>query len=205
MACLPPVVDSDVKAYHVGVGLVRMWTGQVARAAGASLLAPLVLLLAAGALASVGGLGGLGSLGEISSGPTLPETGLSAAPGRALADAQIVGGSAAPAADVAKPPVSPIGATASAAAPAPAGAVDGRRTPDSRRMGLRRRSRGPVRPPRRGTGVITTPAPSAPPTAARGPLQELGEVTRELGETIGAPLDPLTDAIVGLLRRPPPR
>ncbi|HEV2723544.1 MAG TPA: hypothetical protein VGV10_02840 [Thermoleophilaceae bacterium] len=187
------------------MGLVRTWTGQVARAAGASLLAPLVLLLAAGALASVGGLGGLGSLDEISSGPTLPETGLSAAPGRALADAQIGRGSAAPAADVATPPASPIGATASAAAPAPGRAADGPRPRDSDRQGLTRNRLAPARPPSRGTGVITTPAPSTPPRAAPGPLQDLGEVTRELGEAIGAPLDPLTDAIVGLLRRPPPR
>ncbi len=180
-----------------------MWTGQVARAAGASLLAPLVLLLAAGALASVGGLGGLGSLGEISSGPSLPETGLSGAPGRALEDAQIVGADVAPPAEVAEAPASPTGAIASAAPPTAAPAAGGRRR-HSGRQAVKREGLEPEQPSSPGTGEVTThTAPSAPPAAPVA--RELGEVTRELGEAIGAPLDPLTDAIVGLLWGPPPR
>ncbi len=57
---------------------------------GVSLIAPGALLVAAIALvAGGGGLGGLGSLGQISSGPTLPDTGLPLSPEASLDEAQV--------------------------------------------------------------------------------------------------------------------
>ena len=114
--------------------MVRTWTGQVARAAGASLLAPIVLLLAAGVVASGGGLGGFGSLGEISSGPALPDTGLTAAPGTALADADVRAADLAPPAGVAAPPASPRGPIASTDTPASSGAATGGGAPAAARL-----------------------------------------------------------------------
>lgn len=185
--------------------MVRTWTGQVARAAGASLLAPLVLLLAAGAVASGGGMGGFGSLGEISSGPSLPNIGLSATPGAALADADIVAADLAPPGDVAAPPAPPTGDVASADSPV-SGRPGGRRAP----AGFRREVSGRTLQPqaRSAPGAGEAPPltiPTAPPVRTPAPVQDLGEVTRDLGEAMRAPFEPLTNAILELLRGPPRR
>lgn len=58
--------------------LVRDWRRQAARAAGATALAPAVLLIAAVLLAAGGGLGGLGSVGQIATGPSVPPAELAA-------------------------------------------------------------------------------------------------------------------------------
>ena len=185
--------------------MVRTWTSQVLRAAGASLLAPLVLLLAAGALASGGGMGGFGSLGEISSGPSLPDTGLSAAPGAALDDAQIVGADLPPPADVAVPPASPRGAIASATRPGGGPAVADGRSRGPGRQELSGRTLGPQGPASRPDNAAPPTIPNAPPPGAPGPVEDLGEVTRGLGEAMRVPLEPLTNAILELLRGPPRR
>ena len=71
--------------------MVREWRRQAARATGISLLAPLVLLVAAALVASSGGLG---ALGQAADGPQLPDLGVpetDSARAGTLADADIVG------------------------------------------------------------------------------------------------------------------
>ena len=185
--------------------MVRTWTSQVARAAGASLLAPLVLLLVAGAVASGGGMGGFGSLGEISSGPSLPDTGLTATPGEALADAQIVGADLTPPPDVGAPAASASGAIASATPPGAGPAASGR-TAKPGGQELSGQTLGPQVPSNPGSGPVPPPTiPAEPPASAPGSAQGLEEVTRGLGDAMRAPLEPLTNAILELLRGPPRR
>lgn len=197
-------------AYHWRVGLVRTWTIQLARAAGASLIAPLVLLLASGAVASGGGLGSVGSLREIASGPTTPDIGLAAPSGSALADAEIVGADLPAPADVAKPPAPPRNALASATAPASAEAPNavsvttpgaGKSEPPAEPIALR------DAPGRSGDGAAPPsdppPAPPAPaPAPAPAPVEDL---LNGLGDTLREPLRPLTDTILNLVGQPPRR
>lgn len=186
------------------MGLVRTWTGQLARAAGASLIAPLVLLVASGVVASGGGLGSFGSLREIASGPSLPDVGLSAAPGSALRDAEIVGADLPAPADATRPPATPSGELAAAALAAPRSQARGRPSPPAARV-RPPAGRPPTRPPtivEEVTAPASPPAP-APPPAAPSPVDDLLEVTRGLGERLREPLEPLTEAILNLLRGPP--
>lgn len=185
---------------------MRTWTGQVARAAGASLLAPLVLLVAAGALATGGGMGGFGSLGDISSGPSLPDTGLSATRGAALDDAKVLAVDLAPPPDVATPPASASGALASADPPASGLPATGGGAPVTSGQDLSGRAGQPEPPSAPGTGGVAPPTiPTQPPAGKPAPAEDLGEVTRGLGEAIREPLEPLTNAILELLRGPPGR
>ena len=191
--------------------LVRTWTGQLARAAGASLLAPLVLLVAAGVVASAGGVGSFGSLREIASGPTLPDIGLAEAPGSALADAEIVGADlAAPPAEAQPPPLPADDALASAAPPgAPEQAGEGvteappQRAPQ-RRSGESFELEGSPTTPGGGETSPQAP-PAAPVVPVPAPVEDLLDATRGLGDTLREPLRPITDTLLQLLRGPPPR
>ena len=155
----PPVARWRRAIYHEGVGLVRTWTGQVARAAGATLIAPLVLLLAAGVVASGGALGSVGSLGEIASGPSLPDIGLASTPGSALEGAEIVGADVPQPADVSEPPSASPQQLASATPSPPGRAAVGERG---------RVARSPHAETQRGS--VPAPGPhayNARPTAGR--------------------------------------
>ena len=187
------------------MGLVGTWTRQIARAAGASLIAPLVLLLAAGVVASGGGLGGLDSLGQIASGPSLPNTGLPKASRSTIESAELVG-TAPPASGPARstaPPTAIASAAPPGAAPSRARAAAAPRT----EVGS---SAGPVaggRPGARGEGtLVEEPTTTAPPAAPPG--DELQETTEGLGESIAEPLRPVGNQLLDLLRLlglPPPR
>ena len=190
------------------MGLVRTWAGQLARAAGASLIAPLVLLLAASVVASGGGLGSFGSLREIASGPSLPDVGLSAPGGSALENAEIVGAGLSPPADTSQPPPPATETLASATPPAsesaPGGAPATPREAPSREPSKKQFK--PTEPPTPGAGATPTAPPSTPPPpAVPAPVQDLLEATRGLGDTLREPLAPLTNSILDLLRIPPPR
>ena len=190
------------------MGLVRTWTGQLARAAGASLLAPLVLLAAAGVVASAGGVGSFSALGEAASGPSLPDIGLAATPGSALEDAEIVGADLASPPEAAAPPLAASEALASAAPPATEGGDEIAISPPEAGPEPRRvepfELEGRPAPP--GAGA---PTPGAPPTAppapaAPPPVEDLLEATRGIGDALREPLRPLTDTLLELLRGPPP-
>ena len=192
------------------MGLVRAWTGQLARAAGASLLAPLVLLVAAGVVASAGGLGSFSSLGEAASGPSLPDIGLAATPGSALEGAEIVGADLSPPPEPASPALPAPEALASAAPPAAdrSGSdvtVSPPEPAPPRRRGESFELREPTRPPTGGPPAPTAPprAPTAP--AVPPPVEELLEATRGLGDVLREPLEPLTDTLMELLGPPPRR
>jgi hypothetical protein len=188
------------------VGLVRTWTGQLARAAGATLIAPIVLLLALSVVASGGGLGSVGSLREIASGPSLPDIGLASTPGAALENAEIVGAELPPPAEVSRPPVPAPEALASATPPVRAQAPGGStvvaphvraETPPPQRFKLK----GPSKPERQIPKVPAPPTPPAPATPA--PVEDIIDATRGIGEALRQPLQPLTDAILNLLNGPP--
>lgn len=176
--------------------LVRDWGRQTARATGAALIAP-VLLLAATIVAAGGGLGGLGSLGEITGGPSVPETGLAQAPQASLADAEIVAADlsgAAATAPFAAGPGDVFAPTVPGASPGPGpvGRVDDPRS-----------SPGPSPPAAEPGG----PPPSAPvtpivPPAAPAPVDDLIDETREIGESLPGPLGPTTGDILDSLLGP---
>ena len=151
-------------------------------------------------------MGGFGSLGDISSGPALPDTGLSATPGAALDDAEVLAGDLAPPADVATPPASAGGAVASADSPASSLPATGGGAPAASGEGLSGRTVQPEGPSGPGTGGVAPPTiPTQPPAGNPAPAEDLGEVTRGLGEAVREPLEPLTNAILELLRGPPGR
>jgi len=175
--------------------LVRTWRRQVARAAGASLIAPLALLLAAGAVASGGGLGGLGSLGQVASGPSLPDTGLAGGRSRSLEGAEIVG------ADVAEPPPAPASPPAAAAelaaAPPPPAAPRGA-APAARPRRPQIATEAPRRPDTSAGTLVDSPEGGAPPAAAEG-LEDLQETTEGLDEALPEPLQPVGRQLLDLL------
>jgi hypothetical protein len=174
------------------------------RAVGASLLVPLVLLLAAAAVAtSGGGLGGLGSLGQLSSGPALPDTGLALATPENSGSAEIVG------AEIGESPAPAAtdlpGADGSALAAAGTGGLPGAFEPTE--------GGGPVPTPRTPDDVVTPPrsgAPSeepavpAPPAPGSDPVGEVIDETRQIGESLPGPLGPVTRGILDLLLGPRP-
>ena len=176
-----------------------MWSRQVARAAGASLIAPLVLLLAAGVVASGGGLGGLGSLGQIASGPSLPETGLAGRPSPSIESAEIVGtGAPSPS----PPPVAPPAAAIASATPA-AGASPPVQAAAPRARIERRSSTGSPtgRTPLTVTGEgVLVDEPDRTPLTGDDQLDALEETTRGLGEALAEPLRPVGNQLVDLLR-----
>jgi hypothetical protein len=192
------------------VSLVEEWRRQAARAVGVSLIAPVALLVAAFVVAAGGGgLGGLGSLGQISSGPTLPDTGLASSAGRAsLEDARLATAGLTAAADAAPggTDVDPAGGSTPAAEGGPPGSAGGPGGP------------GGGVPPTIGTprtqspvpgGPPTTPSPPAPPTSAPpppsappDPVGDLIEGTRGLGESLPAPLGPTTGDLLDSLLGP---
>lgn len=174
------------------------------------MLAPLVLLVAAGVVASAGGLGSFRSLGEAASGPSLPDIGLAGAPGSALENAEIVGADLSPPAEPARPELPGPEALAAAAPPAagqprddvtvapPAAAPQPRR---GESFELREPARSPTGGvPAPGAPPNVSPAPAVPP-----PVEDLLDATRGLGDALREPLEPLTKRIMELLGVPPPR
>jgi hypothetical protein len=181
-----------------------MWSRQAARAAGASLIAPLVLLLAAGVVASGGGLGGLGSLGQIASGPSLPDTGLRTASSPSVGSAEIVA-AAGPAARGAPRSAAPTGDLASATPAARAAAPSAAPSVRAELRSRAERATEPTPPTQRREGVLVGDTSPAPPPG--GPVDELQETTQGLGESLVEPLRPVTNQLLDLLRLlvPPPR
>lgn len=174
---------------------------------GVSLIAPVALLLAAVVVAAGGGgLGGLGSLGQISSGPTLPDTGLESTPRASLAEIQLptAGLTGAAAGGTGGPGPGPTGGSApggGGGAPGPAGGPGGPSEGGAPVIGTpRAQSPAPRRPP-------TTPPPPAPPpqppaAAPPDPVGDAIETTRGLGESLPAPLGPTTGDILDSLLGP---
>jgi hypothetical protein len=183
--------------------LAQAWLRQAIGAAGASLLVPAAIFIAAAALAAGGGLGGLSSLGQIASGPTLP-TPTETPAGSELAEADIVGadlaavsgatGASTAAGGTATPPGSAIAAPVR-------GLLAPLRTPTPNVGGGSPSEPAP-------TGELVTPpvgggmAPAEPPT--QGPVAELIDTTQGVGEELVGPLAPITDPILDLVL-PPPR
>lgn len=205
----PRAARISPSAYHGGVGLVRTWTRQVARAAGASLIAPLVLMLAAAVVASAGGLGGIGSLGQVTSGPPLPDTGLDTASRSSLEGVEIVGAEA-PESVETPPPAPPSGALASASTAS--GAVPAATRAQPAAAPATETVPPPTKPPTTTTPSLTDSrgfSPDTPPGGSRrppggNPIARLEEVTRGLGDALPAPLGPITNNLIDLLLGPPP-
>jgi hypothetical protein len=171
-------------------------------------MASLVLLVASGAVASGGGLGSVGSLREIASGPSLPDIGLAGTPGSALQNAEIVGTEVAPPADVSRPPVSARAELASAAPPGAVRAASGStvttpQAPARKRSGEPFRLKGPTTTGGTQAPTQTAPPPRTPAPGAPAPVDDIIDGARGLGDTLGEPLRPITDAILKLLRGPP--
>ena len=189
------------------MGLVRTWSRQVARAAGASIIAPLALLLAAGVGARGAGRGGLASLGRIASGPSLPDTGRAPASRSSTQDAAIVGADV-PVRGEAKGPAPPAAELASATPTTPPS-----RPAEPAGAGMEIEGGSPAERPRRRSPLIDTgqgagidgPEPKPPPSG--NPVDRLEETTRGLGESLSRPLRPVGGQLLDLLRRlgPPPR
>lgn len=175
-------------------------------ATGASLLAPVVLLLTAAAVAvSGGGLGGLGSLGQLTSGPELPDTGLASSSFEDSGSAEIVGAQVGESVGPAATSLPGSGGELLAGSPGVgAGGLPG--IPPTDGGGAE-----PV-PPTSAPPAVTTPtgdtAPGdddAPPTTTPAPANPVGQVidnTREFGEALPGPLGPVTTGILDLLLGP---
>jgi hypothetical protein len=179
--------------------LAQSWLRQAFGAAGASLLAPLAILLAAGALASGGGLGGLSELGQIASGPTLPGGEL-AAEGPAIVDADIVGANLDGTGSLGGAGT-PSGGTTIGAPDVSAGAPGGSAPLPSPLLNV------PPSPVGGGGGVNPGPlvepvAPSAP-VPGGGPAGELVETTRGLPMVVPESIRPVTEDVINLLLGPP--
>ena len=176
-----------------------MWWRQVARAAGASLIAPLVLLLAAGVVASGGGLGGLDSLGQIASGPSLPETGLETESSSSIEGAEIVGAEPAGAAAGSTPGAGQA-ELASASPPTRAPAADA--TAPQAETDVSSQGQAPATgSPPTGTGdgtLVGKPDETRPPIAPDR-VDDLQETTQGLGQTLTEPLRPVSNGLVDLL------
>lgn len=162
-----------------------------------------MLLLAAGVVASGGGLGGIGSLGQVASGPSLPDTGLAAAPETSLGAAEIVG------AELPSPavPVGPSGGgTAELAAASPLRPV----SPAAVEPAPVTRTEPPAGPIVRRPETPLTDTGRSPRLPAAGqpgsnPVDDIEDTTRGLTEALPAPLQPLANRLIDLLLGPPPK
>jgi hypothetical protein len=172
-------------------------------ATGASLAVPVGILVVAAAIVVSGGVGGVGSLGQAFSGPALPDTGTSAKAASATGNVAVTA-------------AVPSGAgTAGAATPTGGGAggggLAGPTTPGT--------TPGPGGPP--SPGARTSP-PGAPPTGgggnsspggggggappsspAPGPVQQIIDTTRGLGNAVPEPVAPVTDEVLDMVLGPP--
>ena len=172
---------------------------------GASLIAPVALLLAAVVVATGGGgLGGLGSLGQISAGPTLPDIGPVSTPRASLEEAELATAGLAPAATVA--PGVAGGGPGGASTPVTGGGPEG---PGGGPGGAITPVFGPPGspPPATGQPPGAVPPASAPQPPAAPPADPVGDVidtTRGLGESLPAPLGPTTGDIADSLLGPKP-
>ena len=174
----------------------------MARAMGASLIAPMALLLAATLVAAGGGgLGGLGSLGQIASGPSVPDSGLASVPRSSLGEAELVTASVG-----ADSPSAPTGEGPAPSGPgAPSAGPNG--SPGGGDLGLTPgEPGGPGTPNIRGTDPPVTGGPPASTPGAPQVADPVGEVidpARGIGELVPAPLQPTTDGIIDSLLGPP--
>jgi hypothetical protein len=169
------------------VDLAQSWFRQVARAAGASLIAPLAIVLAAAVVAvGGGGLGGISSLTQIASGPDAPATGV--APG-GLADAGVI----APEERERRPAARP----ATAEEPEPQAEVETEGGIET-----------PTLPPVTGqpNGGVTVPDVDIPPptgtTPSRPAPNPVGDLVGNVGESVPTPLQPVTQGLLQLLLAP---
>ena len=182
-----------------------MWTRQVARAAGASLIAPLVLLLAAGAVASGGGLGGIGSLSQIASGPSLPDTGLVTASDSSFESAEIVGAELpSPAVPVTTGPAPGGGELAAASPTSPGAPPTVGRGPSTRTIPPPSRefeSKPPT--PLTDTGGTPRLPAAGEPAPGPNPIDDIEDTTRDLGGSLPEPLRPIANQLIELLLGPP--
>ena len=166
---------------------------------GVSLIAPVALLVAAVVVAAGGGgLGGLGSLGQISSGPTLPDSGPVASPRASLEEAELATAGLTPA-TVAAP-----GGPGAGTTPAPG---DGTQDPGKVPAGAITPVTGtPGSPPAAGqppaVGVPPTSTPRPPVAPPADPVGEVIDTTRGLGDALPAPVGPTTGDIVDSLLGP---
>jgi hypothetical protein len=168
---------------------------------GVSLLGPGVLLVAAVVLVAGGsGLGGLGSLGQISSGPTLPDTGLALSREASLDQVELATAGLATGGAPIRPDAGPTQGFK------PAGA-EGSQTPAGGPRGTLTPAPGPPRSQPRVTGqppavpVSPTPAPQPPPPLPADPVKDVAETTRGL-EPLPDALGPTFDDIVDSLLNP---
>ena len=198
-ACGSP--DRSWRVYHGRVAMVRNGRGRPLARRASSLLAPLVLLVAAAVVASGGGLGGLGALGQVAGGPALPDLARADPPprtdlcrrrhrgrGHLRADrpparrrararpGPLASGPQAAAAEVAAPRPAPDPVDVSPLPPA--GSARSPRPP------RRRRPRRPRRASSRRRPI---------------PVDDVIENTRGVGESLPGPLGPTTGDILDLL------
>lgn len=185
--------------------MVREWSRQATRAVGVSLVAPVVLLLAAGAVASSGGLGGLGSLGQIAGGPDLPDTGVPAGATASLNESDIVG------ADTSEPPATGAATADAASGSSPAGAAPSPTPPSSPGGGGEQGGGVDVsplpQPPAAVAPAPPTPVAGSPPPVevqppSGGPVGDVIDDVRGIGESLPGPLGPTTGDILDLLLPP---
>jgi hypothetical protein len=178
------------------VTFAQTWLRRALEAAGASLLAPVAILLAAGVLAVGGGLGGLSELGQIASGPSLPGPDL-AAGGSAIEDADIVG------ADLSSPPAAvALGPGAVPGAPGAPPAAPGAGPLPSPLLQVPSAPGGGGAPPGgSGTPPVQVPGGGTPGAPLQGPAETTVEGVRPL---VPEPIQPVTEDVLNLLLGPQP-
>jgi hypothetical protein len=175
------------------VDLAQSWYRQTARAAGASLIAPLAILLAAAVVAvGGGGLGGISSLTQIASGPDAPPE---SSPPSDLADASVIAaeqtteGGRALAARTSEPE------TLSESTPAAPGTGTVPTVPPTGGPG-----------DGIGTGIggseVSPPSQTTPSAPPPGPIGDLAGNVGGLGESLPPPLQPITNSLLELLLAP---
>jgi hypothetical protein len=186
------------------VALTSAWLRQAFGAVGTSLLAPIVVLAAAGAVA-IGGLGGLGSLGQVAGGPEVPDLGVPADAGPAAEEVELAAVDAVGALPAAGTGAGGAGAGA-AAGPAPGTRPGGGAPPGDTPLGPTPPT--PGAPPGGGGGSPggTGPGtgPGAPPPTSPSPNQQITDTVRGIGEAVPDPLAPVTDEVLDTVLGPPP-
>jgi hypothetical protein len=178
------------------VTLAQTWLRRAIEATGASLLAPVAILLAAGVLAAGGGFGGLSELGQIASGPELPGPDLTQG-GSAIEEADIVGADVStPPAVAATQPGVPAGAPGSPAAEPEVGGVP------SPLIDVPSGPGGGGAPP---AGTETPPVQSPGAGAPAAPIPEQVQAPAEgVRPLVPEPVQPVTEELLNLLLGPQP-
>jgi hypothetical protein len=180
------------------VSLTQVWLRQSFGAAGASLLAPLAVLVAAGVLVAGGGLGGLSGLGQITSGPSLPGSDVLAG-SSGIEQADIVGAEITTPTTIAGAP-SVTGLTGAPGTGAFTGAPGADQVPSPLLQVPSSPGGGG------GGGTAPTPSPVQLPSGAPGPgsvEQVVGQTRGGLQTTLPEPLKLVTEDILNRLLGPP--